>query len=188
MKKILGILIFVLGAGMVLSAQSPGVSVISVTAQHPVQRILYADDAHVDRVTNGVGLSLSYMYCQKEESAAIGLELEYELFPYQGFHTYSDIRLSAGLRFPLFLFNNGDGKLSFNIFGTTNIGVSFDFRDDQDKGAYVLYKLGTAFVVGMDFVSVELDVGGAVTFQNGSIVVQLMPAVGVSVPVGGKNR
>lgn len=189
MKKVLLIILISIGAGAFLFAgESRWTSVVSAGAAHPVQKILYEEEFHPDRITSGIELSADYMLRMNGTNSSLVFEFSFGQFPYSGFHSYSDLRASFGMRMPVVYKDNGEGKLSFGVYMRSNIGVSVDIRDDNDIGAYGFFSIGGVFAVEMDAVSVELDITGSVSYQKGSTVHELSPGVCVLFPIGGNGK
>lgn len=189
MKKVLLILLVCIGACAFLSAgSSRWTSVVSAGAAPAIQKIIYNDEYHPDRITTGLKLSTSYMHQMNGTHSSLVFEFSFGQFPYSGFHHYCDLRASFGMRMPILYKENEAGKPSFGFFMRSNIGVSVDIRDDNDIGAYGFFSIGGVFLVEMDVVSVELNIDTSISYQHGSTVHELCPGLTVCFPIGGNGK
>ncbi len=182
MKKLFAaILCLAFGAFLAFAA-----SAVTINAEPAVQKVMYDDGIYVDRFCNGVAMGANYQFTLKD-SSSIGAELSLGIFPYDGFYSYMDIRLSAAMRWAIVRKDYSE-DFGMGVFGAFNVGASLDLRDDSDVGVYPFFQLGPVFMVLMDRISTEIDFNVSVSFQDGSTVTQLSPRVGVSIPLGGYSK
>ena len=189
MKKVLLILLISIGTcAFLFAGSSLWTSVVSAGGAHPIQKIIYDDGLHPDRIHNGLEVSASYMLRRNTTNSSLVFEFSFGQFPYSGFHHYSDLRFSFGMRMPIVYKDNGDTKPSFGVFMRSNIGVSVDIRDDKDIGAYGFFSIGGVFLIEFEAISVELDITASVSYQSWSTVHELSPGVSVLFPIGGNGK
>ncbi len=181
-RKALVILLLLLFSVAVAFAENPNRPQLSFHAEPAVQKIAYEEDIYTDRITNGVAFAASCKYTF-ENLSTFGLELSVGMYPYEGFYSYTDFRVSGAMSWRLIDKQVSDA-IGFNVHANFNVGMSMDVRDDSDIGFYPFFQLGPGVAMTVNDISTILDLYLSASFQNGSTVLQLSPRVGLSLPLG----
>jgi len=145
---------------------------------YALQRITYSDDIGYDNRTSryGLGARLGIAF-NISNRFGIGAGLAYEWHGFEGFHDYSDIKLDARIRYTIL----GSGRKGPRLLLEVGGGADLAIRDDGDIGLYPLVSYGIrGGMMLSDSISMDMGCALAHTFQDGSSVLHVAPAIGMS--------
>ncbi len=128
----------------------------------------------------GLGLELRYNF---NSIVSLGSGVRTEHYKYEDFHIYHDLKLTSTLGLKLSGKNNSRNKLSLLIGG----GVDFVVRDDGEVGFYPLIEYGVRDTFRLnEKLSLGFTLSLNHTFQNGSVVMHVLPSISLTYTWGCK--
>lgn len=177
-KKILALILLCGGVLLSLCAQSTGRNNLSLSSALTFQKIYYKNSEYENRFTIGPGLNAKYEYLTKHNSY-LGLSLSYEVFRYNDFYGYNDLKLAAGIRRQLLSFGSG-ADANIDLYYLAGTGFDFVFRNDGDSERYPYFVAGllleTQVYKEIDFI---FKVTAGITLQRGSVVLHTGTQMGI---------